>query len=94
MSGGCCERAARMSHGTARAAHVRSCGQFTAHTARTVKKIEFFFLSLFIPLSPLSTAEVPPVILEVTLPVPLLSRPDQSLERLESDSSKSRATWK
>jgi hypothetical protein len=58
-------------------------------TARAVKKIEIFFLSLFIPLSPLSTAEVPPVTLELRLPVPLLSRPHQSLARLESDSSKS-----
>jgi hypothetical protein len=91
-----------MPHGTARAPHVRLCGQFTAHTARAVKKIEFFFLSLFIPLSPLSTVEVPPVTLELRLPVPLL--PDlikvlrdlkvthPSLERLESDSSKSRET--
>jgi hypothetical protein len=81
-----------MPHGTARATHVRLCGQFTAHTARAVKKIEIFFLSLFIPLSPLSTAEVTPVTLELRLPVPLLSRPHQSLakkKRLESDSSKS-----
>jgi hypothetical protein len=78
-----------MPHGTARVPHVRLCGQFTAHTARAVKKIVFFFLSLFIPLSPLSTAEVPPVTLELRLPVPLLSRPHQSLARLESDSSKS-----
>jgi hypothetical protein len=77
-----------MPHGTARAPHVRLCGQFTAHTERAVKKIDFFF-SLFIPLSPLSTAEVPPVTLELRLPVPLLSRPHQSLARLESDSSKS-----
>jgi hypothetical protein len=45
-----------MPHGTARAPHVRLCGQFTTHTARAVKKIEKnFFLSIFIPLSPLST---------------------------------------
>jgi hypothetical protein len=27
-----------MTHGTVRAPHVRLCGQFTAHTARAVKK--------------------------------------------------------
>jgi hypothetical protein len=46
---------ARMPHGTARAAHVRLCGQFTAHTARAVKKIENFF---FLPLYP----SFPPVL--------------------------------
>ncbi len=65
------------------------------HTHRTCgEKNWIFFLSLFIPLSPLSTAEVPPVTLELRIPVPLLSRPHQSLARLESDSSKSRDTWK
>jgi hypothetical protein len=42
-----------MPNGTARVPHVRLCGQFTAHTARAVKKIEkkFFypFSSLFPP---------------------------------------------
>jgi hypothetical protein len=38
-----------MPHGTARGPHVRLCGQFTAHTARAVKKIENFF---FVPFHP------------------------------------------
>jgi hypothetical protein len=46
-------RPTRMPHGTARAPHVRLCGQFTAHTARAVKKIEKKkncpFSSLFFP---------------------------------------------
>jgi hypothetical protein len=34
------------------------CGKFTAHTGRAVKKLKNFFLSIFIPLAPLSTEEV------------------------------------
>jgi hypothetical protein len=47
-----------MPHGTARAPHVRLSGQFTTHTARAVKKIDFFF-GPFSSLFPLSTARGP-----------------------------------
>ena len=70
---------------TARALHVRLCSEFTALGHVQWKKIEinFFgpFSSLFHPFS----RHCFPRDLKVTHP---------SLERLESDSSKSRETWK
>jgi hypothetical protein len=44
--------APRMPHGTARAPHVRLCGQSTTHTERVVKKIEKFFFCPFSSLFP------------------------------------------
>ncbi len=60
--------------------------------ARAEKKIQFFFWSLSVPLSPLSTAEVPPVFPDLIQVLIDLKVTHPSLERLESDSSKSRET--
>ncbi len=49
-----------MPHGTARAPHVRLCGQFTALSHVGWKKIEIFFLSIFVPLWPLSSGLLTP----------------------------------
>ena len=47
-----------MPHGTTHLPQVRLCGQFTAHTALRWKKMSFF-LSLFVPLSPLCSTLLP-----------------------------------
>ncbi len=51
---------ARMPHGTARAPYVRVCGQFTAHTARAVKKIEKKIFVHFHPSFPPVHSRGPP----------------------------------
>jgi hypothetical protein len=50
----------RMPHGTARAAHVRLCGELTAHTVRVVKKIEKKKLIRFHPSFPPVHGRGPP----------------------------------